>query len=96
MRLRDYAKQRVVYVARCLYPQQSTLTRNGLCADAVPGGSGSRPTGSNPFHPSGDLLAAILALLSRRLQFLVPLGVNLRLTPSEHAVLVLTIIDPQK
>jgi hypothetical protein len=55
-----------------------------------------RPTGSIPFHPSGGPLAAILPVLSRRLQFPIPLGVNLRLTPSEHAVLVLTIIDPQK
>jgi hypothetical protein len=56
----------------------------------------NRPTGSNSFHPSGGPLAAILPLLSRRLQFPIPLGANLRLTPSEHAVLVLTIIDPQK
>jgi hypothetical protein len=51
---------------------------------------------SIPFHPSGGPLAAILPVLSRRLQFPIPLGVNLRLTPSERAVLVLTIIDPQK
>jgi len=55
-----------------------------------------QPTESSPFHPSGGLLAAILPLLCRRLQFPIPLGVNFRLTPSELAVLVLTIIDPQK
>ena len=61
----------------------------------VPGGW-SELTRSNPFHPSDGPLAAILPLLSLRLHFPIPLGVNLRVTPSERAVLVLTILDPQK
>src|ERR1017187_9815304 len=43
-----------------------------------------RPTGSNPFHPSRDPLAAILPLFPRRFQLPIPLGLNLLLMPGEH------------
>jgi hypothetical protein len=45
-----------------------------------------RPTGSNPFHPSSDPLTAILPPFPRRLQFPVPLPVNLLLSPGEHVL----------
>ena len=45
-----------------------------------------RPTGSNPFHPSRGPLAAILPLFPRRLQFPIPLGLNLLLMPGEHVL----------
>jgi hypothetical protein len=41
---------------------------------------------SNPFHLSRGALAAILSLFPRRLQFPVPLGVNLLLMPGEHVL----------
>jgi hypothetical protein len=43
-----------------------------------------RATGSNPFHPSRGPLPAILPLFPRRLQFPIPLGLNLLLLPGEH------------
>src|ERR1035437_8623061 len=43
-----------------------------------------RPTGSNPFHPSRGPLAAILPLFPRRLQFPIPVGLNLLLMVGEH------------
>jgi hypothetical protein len=43
-----------------------------------------RRTGSNPFHPSRRPLAAILPLLPRRLQFPIPVGLNLLLMPGEQ------------
>jgi hypothetical protein len=43
-----------------------------------------RPTGSNPFHPSRDPLAAILPLFPRCLQFPIPLDLNLVLFPAEQ------------
>jgi len=45
-----------------------------------------RPTGSNPFHPSRGLLAAILPLFPRPLQLPIPLGLNLLLMPGEHVL----------
>src|ERR1017187_3258911 len=45
-----------------------------------------RPTGSNPFHPSRGPLAAILPLFPRRLQFPIPVGLNLLLMPGEHVL----------
>ena len=45
-----------------------------------------RPTGSNPFHPSRDPLAAILPLFPRRFQLPIPLGLNLLLMPGEHVL----------
>ena len=41
---------------------------------------------SNPFHLLRGALAAILSLFPRRLQFPVPLGVNLLLMPGEHVL----------
>jgi hypothetical protein len=38
----------------------------------------------NPFHPSGCPLAAILLLFPRRLQFPIPVGLNLLLMPGKH------------
>jgi hypothetical protein len=45
----------------------------------------SRPTGSNPFHPSRDPLAAILPLFPRCLQFPIPVGLKLLLMPGEQS-----------
>ena len=39
---------------------------------------------SNPFHPSRGPLAAVLPLFPSRLQFPVPLILNLLLVPGEH------------
>jgi hypothetical protein len=50
-----------------------------ICADC-------RPTGSNSFHPSRGPLAAILPLFPRRLQFPIPLGLNLLPMPGEHVI----------
>src|SRR6516165_4951837 len=52
-------------------------------ADCLPSG---RPTGSNLFHQPCDPLAAILPLFPRRLQFPIPLLVNLLLPPGEHVL----------
>jgi hypothetical protein len=41
----------------------------------------------NSFHPSRGPLAAILPLFPRRLQFPIPLGLNLLLMPGEHVLL---------
>ena len=41
-------------------------------------------TGSSPFHPPRGPLAAILPLFPRRVQFPIPLGLNLLLMPGEH------------
>ena len=49
-------------------------------------GVSGRPTGSNPFHPSRGLLAAILPLFPRRVQLPIPLGLNLLLMPGEHVL----------
>ena len=45
-----------------------------------------RQTGSNPFHSSRGPLAAILLLFPRRLQFPIPVGLNLLLMPGEHVL----------
>jgi hypothetical protein len=50
-----------------------------ICADC-------RPTASNSFHPSRGPLVAILPLFPRRLQFPIPLGLNLLLMPGEHVL----------
>ena len=55
-------------------------------ADALGQLPKSRPTGSNPFHPSRGPLAAILPLFPRRLQFPIPIGLNLLLMPGEHVL----------
>jgi len=45
-----------------------------------------RQAGSNPFHLSRGLLAAILPMFPRRFQLPIPLGLNLLLMPGEHVL----------
>ena len=52
-------------------------------SDRIPQLVSRRPIGS-PFHPSRGPLAAILLLFPRRLQFPIPVGVNLLLMPGEY------------
>jgi hypothetical protein len=45
-----------------------------------------RQTRSNPFNPSGGPLVATFPLFPRRLQFPIPVGLNLLLMPGEHVL----------
>jgi hypothetical protein len=45
---------------------------------------GKNEAGSNPFHPPGGPLAAILLVFPRRLHFSIPVGLSLLLPPGEH------------
>jgi hypothetical protein len=65
---------------------RSTVEKSQLRSKLQNGQLAGRPTGSNPFHPLRDPLAAILPLFPRRLQLPIPLGLNLLLMPGEHVL----------